>query len=58
MNANAASSIASSSIFARPVAPRTRMLLEEPIVPTLLRLAAPNVLKLPAFVGLLQRSTT
>lgn len=38
---------------ARPVPARTRMLLEAPIVPALLRLAAPNVLNLLAFVGLI-----
>lgn len=38
---------------ARPIAPRTKMLLEAPILPTLLRLAAPNVLNLLAFVGLI-----
>jgi len=38
---------------ARPVASRTKMLLEAPILPTLLRLAAPNVLNLLAFVGLI-----
>lgn len=48
-----ASSISSSNTSARPVAARTRMLLEAPIVPTLLRLAAPNVLNLLAFVGLI-----
>ena len=53
MNANAASPLTSSSMPARPVASRTRMLLEAPIVPTLLRLAAPNVLNLLAFVGLI-----
>lgn len=37
---------------ARPAAPRTRMLLEAPILPTLLRLAAPNVLNLLAIVGM------
>src|SRR5687768_11749834 len=37
---------------ARPVPPRTRMLLEAPILPTLLRLAAPNVLNLLAIVGM------
>ncbi|MES2561495.1 MAG: hypothetical protein V4637_02100 [Pseudomonadota bacterium] len=58
MNANAASSITSSNIFAHPVAPRTRMLLEAPIAPTPLRLAVPNVLNLLAFVGLIRRSTT
>lgn len=32
---------------------RTRMLLQAPVIPTLLRLAAPNVLNLLAFVGLI-----
>ena len=53
MNGSAVSSLASSSTLARPVAARTRMLLEAPIVPTILRLAAPNVLNLLAFVGLI-----
>ena len=53
MNGSAAISLASSSIPPRPVPARTRMLLEAPIVPTLLRLAAPNVLNLMAFVGLI-----
>ena len=53
MNGSAAGSLVSSSIPPRPVAARTRMLLEAPIVPTLLRLAAPNVLNLLAFVGLI-----
>ena len=44
MNGSAASYPVSPSIPARPVADRTRLLLEAPIVPTLLRLAAPNVL--------------
>src|SRR5882762_2922465 len=44
---------ASLSVPARPVAARTRMLLEAPIVPTLLRLAAPNVLNLLAIAGLI-----
>lgn len=52
MEGTAASPLVSSSVRA-PVAPRTRMLLEAPIVPTLLRLAAPNVLNLLAFVGLI-----
>jgi hypothetical protein len=43
MNANAASSIASSSTVTRPVAARMRMLLGARIVRTLLRLAAPDV---------------
>src|SRR5262245_13475060 len=34
-------------------AARTKRLLEGPIVPTLLRLAAPNVLNLLAFVGVI-----
>lgn len=53
MNGSAAISLVSSSIPPRPVPARTRMLLEAPIVPTLLRLAAPNVLNLMAFVGLI-----
>jgi Na+-driven multidrug efflux pump len=39
-------------IPAQRVAPRTQMLLEAPIVPTL-RLATPNVLNLLAFVALI-----
>jgi putative MATE family efflux protein len=38
---------------ARPVAARTRLLLEGPILATLLRLAAPNILNLLAFVGVI-----
>jgi len=38
---------------ARPVAVRTRMILEAPVLATLLRLAAPNVLNLLAIVGLI-----
>ena len=34
-------------------AARTKLLLEGPILPTLLRLAAPNVLNLLAFVGVI-----
>src|SRR5690348_15004684 len=37
----------------RPAAARTRMLLEAPILPTLLRLSAPNVLNLAAIAGLI-----
>jgi putative MATE family efflux protein len=37
---------------ARPIALRTKMLLEAPILPTLLRLSAPNVLNLLAIVGM------
>src|SRR5579862_54590 len=38
---------------ARPVAARTKLLLEGPILVTLLRLAAPNILNLLAFVGVI-----
>ena len=38
---------------ARPAAARTKMLLEAPVFPTLLRLAAPNVLNLAAIAGLI-----
>ena len=38
---------------ARPVAARTKLLLEGPIFATLLRLAAPNILNLVAFVGVI-----
>ena len=38
---------------ARPAATRTKLLLEGPILATLLRLAAPNVLNLLAFVGVI-----
>jgi len=51
--ASASNSVAPPSTPARPVAARTRMLLEAPIVPTLLRLAAPNVLNLLAIAGLI-----
>ena len=44
----------SASASARKVpAARTKLLLEGPILPTLLRLAAPNVLNLFAFVGII-----
>ncbi len=49
-------SISSSSVGSaapRPPASRTKLLLEGPILPTLLRLAAPNVLNLLAFVGVI-----
>ena len=42
----------SSAAPARPAA-RTKMLLEAPILPTLLRLSAPNVLNLAAIAGLI-----
>jgi putative MATE family efflux protein len=35
------------------ISPRTQMILNGPIVPTLLRLATPNILNLLAFVGLI-----
>ena len=38
---------------ASPAAARTKLLLEDPIVPTLLRLAAPNILTLLAFAGVI-----
>ena len=38
---------------AKPAAARTRLLLEGPIVPTLLRLSAPNILNLLAFAGMI-----
>jgi putative MATE family efflux protein len=41
------------SAASRPIAARTKMLLEAPILPTLLRLSAPNVLNLLALVGLI-----
>jgi putative MATE family efflux protein len=44
---------APSPAGSRPMAARTRMILEEPIFPTLLRLSVPNVLNLLAFVGLI-----
>jgi len=45
--------LASSMGPPRVVPARTRMLLEAPIIPTLLRLAAPNVLNLLAFAGMI-----
>jgi putative MATE family efflux protein len=45
--------VAATLAPARAVPPRTRMLLEAPIVPTLLRLAAPNVLNLLAIAGMI-----
>src|SRR5436853_2306882 len=38
---------------ARPADARTKLLLEGPILPTLLRLAAPNILNLLAFAGVI-----
>jgi putative MATE family efflux protein len=45
--------IAKPAPVARPVAARTKMLLEAPIFATLLRLAAPNILNLIAFVAVI-----
>jgi putative MATE family efflux protein len=39
--------------IARPVAARTKLLLEGPVLATLLRLAAPNILNLVAFVAVI-----
>lgn len=47
------SALGSPILTTRPVAARTRMLLEAPILPTLLRLSAPNVLNLAAIAGLI-----
>jgi len=54
-NANVPGIALASSMGTPPrvVPPRTRMLLEAPIMPTLLRLAAPNVLNLLAFAGMI-----
>jgi MATE family, multidrug efflux pump len=49
----AASPAAARPATARPVAARTRLLLEGPVLPTLLRLAAPNVLNLLAIAGMI-----
>lgn len=45
--------LAPASALARPVAARTKLLLEGPIFATLLRMAAPNILNLVAFVGVI-----
>src|SRR2546429_6309290 len=47
------SAIATSPAAARPVAARTKLLLEGPVLSTLLRLAAPNVLNLLAIAGMI-----
>jgi putative MATE family efflux protein len=44
---------ASATSPARPVAARTKLILEGPVFATLLRLAAPNILNLVAFVGVI-----
>lgn len=45
--------VAKPAPVARPVAARTKLLLEGPIFATLLRLAAPNILNLIAFVAVI-----
>jgi putative MATE family efflux protein len=45
--------VATRQAAARPAASRTKLLLEGPIFPTLLRLAAPNVLNLLAIAGMI-----
>ena len=45
--------VATSPAAARPVAARTKLLLEGPVLSTLLRLAAPNVLNLLAIAGMI-----
>jgi len=45
-------SFASTKGFTASTTARTRLLSEGPIFPTLLRLAAPNILNLIAFAGL------
>src|SRR4051812_9484802 len=44
---------ASGPVASRPVAARTRLLLEGPVLPTLLRLSVPNVLNLLAIAGMI-----
>ncbi len=46
-------SLAAAKRVTPPTAARTKLLLEGPILPTLLRLAAPNVLNLLAFAGVI-----
>src|ERR1700674_550024 len=45
--------VATNPAAAPPVAARTKLLLEGPILPTLLRLSAPNVLNLLAIAGMI-----
>jgi len=47
------SSLASAKHATPSAAARTKLLLEGPILPTLLRLAAPNILNLLAFAGVI-----
>src|SRR5262249_33119081 len=46
-------SLATAKHVAPSAAARTKLLLEGPILPTLLRLAAPNILNLLAFAGVI-----
>jgi putative MATE family efflux protein len=47
------STVAAAPAAPRPVAARTRLQLEGPVLPTLLRLSAPNVLNLLAIAGMI-----
>ena len=47
------STVTTGATAARPVAARTRLLLEGPVLSTLLRLAAPNILNLLAIAGMI-----
>ncbi len=47
------STVTTSLAAARPAAARTKLLLEGPVLPTLLRLAAPNILNLLAIAGMI-----
>jgi Na+-driven multidrug efflux pump len=51
--ASLSTTVAAAPAPARPVAARTRLLLEGPVLPTLLRLSAPNVLNLLAIAGMI-----
>src|SRR5258708_36687846 len=51
--ASFSASVATSLAPNRPIAARTKLLLEEPVLPTLLRLSAPNVLNLLAIAGMI-----
>src|SRR4051794_32681088 len=53
LQAQSVASSAPAKISPPSPAARTKLLLEGPILPTLLRLAAPNVLNLLAFVGVI-----
>jgi putative MATE family efflux protein len=47
------SGVANSLAPNRPIAARTKLLLEGPVLPTLLRLSAPNILNLLAIAGMI-----